>query len=198
MGLSDIAATIAALAALLGLIVGYVQLVLPRSLLPCIEFDVELTTLHPSSSEQLIGEVVCVIRNVGPGVGDVTNVQCRVKGRLVDASGIYKDGVEPEFSQRVRADERSRPETPAGARPLLTGDVLYLAEGQRNFIQPGVTQRYREPLALPAHLGLVQVWGAFEYHLHVGPISRFAAVVTRQVRAESPVEYTVRRTFSVV
>jgi hypothetical protein len=130
----------------------------------------------------------------------VTNVQCRVNGRPSDAIGVHTDGVEPNFSYRVCPDRRASPTVSGGAeeaRPILKGSVLYLAAEQRNFIQPGVTQWYRKPLTLPGHLGLVQVWGAFEYYFHVGFVSRFAAEVTRQVRAPSPVIFTVRKTFDV-
>jgi hypothetical protein len=200
MSLSDVAAIVAAVTALLGLLVGYIQLVLPRSLLPCIEFDVDFVILHRPKAGQWIGEVVCVVKNVGPGVGYVTNVQCRVSGWLADASGVHHDGVEPPFTYHVRAADRAGLETPVAGktgRLLLAGDVLQLAAGQKNFIQPGVTQRYRKPLALPADLGLVHIWGAFDYHFRVGTFGGFVSRITRQARDASPRPYTVRRTFSV-
>ena len=96
----DISQTVTAVAAVTALAGGYVQFVLKRSLLPCIEFEVRFKTLHRGSS-QSIGEISYMIKNVGPGEGTVTNVRGRAMYRLVGQSNIYKDGVEPDFPHRL-------------------------------------------------------------------------------------------------
>jgi hypothetical protein len=68
----------------------------------------------------------------------------------------------------------------------------------RNFIQPGVTQWYRKPLAIPAEASVIHIWAAFEYRGHLGVISRFLAKLLLQPPEErESVTYTVRRTFAV-
>jgi hypothetical protein len=207
----EIAAIVAATAALLGLVVGYLQLLLPRSLLPCIEFDVDFVILSRSASNQLVGEVACNIKNVGPGVGYVTNVQCRVLGRLAGESGFGgRDGTEPSLAYRVcpadqggsdsqNIDTRGcqSQDVETKRKPLFRPPVLYLLPaGERKFIQPHVTQWYRKPLALPRNADLISVWGGFEYELEVGKIRRLLGRLTHQAQEENPVEYTVRRTFT--
>src|SRR5829696_4441001 len=108
MELTAVAAIIAASAALLGLIIGYLELLLPRSLLPCIEFDVKFTILSRSTPDQLVAEVACVVKNVGPNAGYVTNVQCRVYGRLAGESDVgAKDGVEPGLRDLLRTGRQA-------------------------------------------------------------------------------------------
>jgi hypothetical protein len=85
--MSDIAPIITAAAALVALIGGYIQFVLRRAIHPCIEFDVEFSTLNHPAPDQAVGEVICLIRNEGPGVGYVTNVRCRIRYRLAGESG---------------------------------------------------------------------------------------------------------------
>lgn len=85
-----VAAGITAAVALLALIGGYVQFVLRRALLPCIEFDVEFSALNRSASDQPVGDILCRIRNEGPAVGYVTNVRCRIRYRLAGESGKYE------------------------------------------------------------------------------------------------------------
>jgi hypothetical protein len=150
--LGDVAAVITAIAAMSAVVAGYIQFVLTRSLRPCIEFDVNFSTLQRSGN-QSVGQIVCSIKNVGPGVGFVKNVRSRVKYRLSSESGLRLDGVEPSF---------------------MHGDSTFheFAPNLRGFIQPGVTQWYRKPLALPAETNLIHVWAAFEYHIQVGRITR--------------------------
>ncbi len=73
-----IAAIVTAMAAVLAVGGGYVQFVLKRSLLPSVEFDVDFE-MHHSGSTQLIGEVSCVIKNLGSSMLIVTNVKCRIR-----------------------------------------------------------------------------------------------------------------------
>ena len=189
--MGDIAAIIAAVAALLALIAGYVQFVLRRALLPCLEFDVEFLTLSRStSSDESIGEVVLRIRNEGPAVGYVTNVRCRVRYRLAGESGVVPEDStqappgEPDFTYRLPAK-----------------DFFYLDRkkevNQKRFIQPGVTQWYRKPLAFPANTCLISVWGQFEYVLQAGKITKFLAALLREPRETNPIPYAVRRTFTL-
>jgi hypothetical protein len=103
--MGSIAAIITAAAALAALIGGYVQFVLRRALLLCIEFDIEFSILDRSASDQLVGEILCIIRNVGPAVGFVTNVRCRVLYRISGESGVIQDGQsmgEPNFAHGYR------------------------------------------------------------------------------------------------
>src|SRR6266702_4677112 len=100
--MSDIAPIITAAAALVALTGGYIQFVLRRAIHPCIEFDVEFSILNHSSSGQEVGDIICRIRNEGPGVGYVTNVRCRVRYRLAGESGEAKED-EPDFAHRLPA-----------------------------------------------------------------------------------------------
>lgn len=212
--MNNIAPIIAAIVALLALIGGYFQFVLRRSLLPCIEFDVEFFVLSRSAQDESVGEVVCSIKNVGPGVGFVADVQCRVRYRRAGESGPGPDELEPAFAHKLLAKEQrlegSRNLQKSNAtvkkktalsrddndEPILGDSAFYLAEGQYNFIQPGVTQWYRKPLAFPGDTSLIHVWGAFKYHTEAGKINQFLARFSQQ-RPEPVVIYTARRTFAM-
>jgi hypothetical protein len=174
---ADVAAIITAAAALAALIGGYIQFVLRRAIHPCIEFEVEFSSLNCPSSDQEVGEITCWIRNEGPGVGYVTKVRCRARYRLVGESGETED--EPDFTHR------------------LPDKGFFYLDPMERFIQPGVTQRYRKPLAFPADTCLIHVWGQFEYKLAVGWATIFIANILRQPRGPNPTEYRVRRTFAV-
>lgn len=175
---SDIAAIITAGAAVAALTGGYIQLVLRRAIHPCIEFDVEFSSLIRPASDQVVGDVICRIRNEGPGVGYVTNVRCRIRYRRAGEPGNARED-EPDFAYRIPA------------QGFLSLDP------EDRFIQPGVTQWYRKPLALPADTSLIHVWGRFEYQLAVGKVTIFIARILRQPRGPNPTEYTVRRTFAI-
>ena len=175
--MSDIAAIITASTALVAVVGGYVQFVVRRTLLPCLEFDVEFLTLSCSPSDQSVGEILCKIRNRGPAVGYVTNVRCRVRYRITGESG------------EMRGEPRFPHELPPGGFLVL--------DPEKRFIQPGVTQWYRKPLALPANTCLIHVWGRFEYELSAGIISEFVGSLVRQPHEKNPIEYVVRRTFSI-
>jgi hypothetical protein len=153
--MGNLAALITAATALLALTGGYVQFILRRALHPCIEFDVEFLTLNHSASDQPVGEVLCRIKNEGPGVGYVTNVRCRVRYRLAGESEVRED--EPNFAHRLPAEG------------------FYFLDREKRFIQPGVTQWYRKPLVFPTNTCLITVWGAFEYELSVGWVTNFLA-----------------------
>jgi hypothetical protein len=176
--MGDVAAIITAAVALVALIGGYIQFVLRRTIHPCIEFDVEFSGLNFPAPDQSVGEVTCRIRNEGPGVGYVTNVRCRVRYRLAGESGKKESG-EPDFAHR-----------------FPTEGWFYLDTEER-FIQPGVTQLYRKPLALPTDTCLIHAWGRFDYKLAVGWVTILIAQVLRQPRGPDPSEYAVRRTFAI-
>ena len=211
--LGGIAGIITAIAAVGALIGGYTQFVLVRSILPCIEFDVDFKLLQHLGGQQSVGDIVCSVKNVGPGVGFVTNVYGRVRYRLVGDPEGSRDGVEPTFPHAVPDEQRRpvHPESPAtaerettkpdvgtGRKPILGNSAFEFAPGLRNYIQPGVTQWYRKPLMVPTETSLIHVWAAFEYHIEVGRISRFLArFLVHSVEKSGVVPYTVRRTFTV-
>jgi hypothetical protein len=149
------------------------------ALLPCIEFDIAFLTLNRSTSDQSVGEIVCQIKNVGPGVGFVTNVHYRVRYRIAGESGKMADQLEPDFAHRL---------PPKGA--------FYLDPEER-FIQPGVTQWYRKPLALPASTYIIHVWGGFDYKVSVRAITNLLARLLREALTQNPTAYAVRRTFTI-
>jgi hypothetical protein len=212
--MNNVAPIIVAIVAFLALIGGYFQFVLRGSLLPCIEFDVEFFVLSRSAQGESVGEVVCSIKNVGPGVGFIADVQCRVRYRRSGESGAGPDELEPAFAHKLSGKEQSltgprnpqkgnakvrkktTPSHDGKDEPILGDSAFYLAEGQRNFIQPGVTQWYRKPLAFPGDVNLIHVWGAFTYHTEAGKINRSLARFSQQ-RPEPVVIYTARRTFAM-
>jgi len=147
---SAVASLVTATVALVALIGGYIQFVLRRSLLPAIEFDVEFVTLHRNAT-QLIGVPTLVIRNLGSNTLILTNVRCRIRYRVeTDPEEWWSDGIQPTLAHRVPR--------------------FFIAEG-RTFVQPGVSQRYRQPVALPADTRVVDILGAFDYRLQVGPVT---------------------------
>lgn len=163
--MGDVAAIITAVTALVALTAGYVQFILRRALMPCIEFDVEFLTLNRSASNEPVGEVLCRIRNEGPGVGYVRKVRCRVLYRLASESGQRQD--EPNFEHRKPAED------------------YFLLDKERRFIQPGVTQFYRKPLVFDAGTCLIHVRAMFEYDIRVGRITNFLAWSLRQPREKT-------------
>jgi hypothetical protein len=188
----DIAAIVTALVAVLALFGGYVQFVLRRSGLGYVEFDVELTDLHRGQTS-LLTEVDCVIRNVGTSMVIVTNVQCRIRFRTShDAEGATH-GVEPSFEHAV--------EPPAEDVGTL-GKHSFWVSRERTFIQPGVTQRYRKPIQLPADARVVNVLGSFDYRIHTRGLSRVLVGLAAQPPTdmdwrEGIRHHTIRRSFSV-
>jgi len=157
MGLAgEFATVVAAAVTVLAVLGGYVQFVLKRSLLPCVEFDVDFALLRRGEA-QAVGDVSCVVRNVGTNMAVVSNVRFRCRYRLAaDAEDVYPaNGTQPRF-----------------AHSLSPGGYLLVGEGTRTFVQPGVTQRYRTPVALPATVQIVDVLAAFDYKIDLGRPSR--------------------------
>jgi hypothetical protein len=175
--MGDVATIITAVTALVALTGGYVQFVLRRALMPCIEFDVEFSTLNRSASNEPVGEVLCRIRNQGPGVGYVKKVQCRALYRLASESG--QRGDEPNFEHRKPAEG------------------YFFLDTKARFIQPGVTQFYRKPLVFDAGTCLIHLRAKFEYDIRVGRITSFLAWFFRQSREKNPIDYVVQRTYSI-
>ena len=72
----------------------------------------------------------------------------------------------------------------------------------RTFIQPGVTQRYRKPISVPAETQVLHVWGAFDYRIQTKGLTSLLIGLAgppppdidwrKGIRA-----HTVRRTFSL-
>jgi hypothetical protein len=187
-----VAAAITAIAAVAALLTGYVQYVIRRTILPWVEFDVDFTLL-PGGAVDRIGEIVCTVRNVGPGAGYVANVQGRVRYRLPHDTGLARDGVEPAFPNRVSANPPPEPSS-----LILRGGFLFAPDWEPAFIQPDVTHWYRKPVTIPPDAVLVHVWAAFEYRIVVGPISRrLAWTILPPAERREVLAYTVRRTFAV-
>jgi hypothetical protein len=187
--MGTVAAVVTAAVAVLALIGGYVQFVLKRALLPCIEFDVKFSILNRSASDQPVGDILCRIRNEGPAVGYVTNVRCRIRYRLAGESGERQG--EPHFAHSLLPDERKPDEK------FFKLDADKNNKSNKRFIQPGVTQWYRKPVVFPAKTCLIHVWGQFEYELSAGKIATFLAKFSPQPYRENPIEYVVRQTFAI-
>jgi hypothetical protein len=150
--LDAVASLVTAIVALIALIAGYIQFVVRRALLPAVEFDVEFAVTHRGPT-QLIGEPTLVIRNVGTNTLIVTNVRCRVRYRLSsDPEERRPDGIQPELAHKL-------PE-------------FFIAE-KRTFVQPGVCQRYRQAVALPATTQVVDLLGGFDYRIRIGPVTKY-------------------------
>jgi len=203
--MSDLADLITAGAALVAVSAGYVQFVLRRLIHPCLEFDVDLLELGSRSTPPRVCELTVTISNRGPGMGFVDRVQGRIRYRAVGESDTGRDGLEPAFGHSLTPAERpgvpggdGPTDTPVPATRILGKNAFVFVEERkaRNFIQPGVTQYYRKPLALPAEADLVHVWCAFEYHIDIGRVSwALARFVTSRPKGKI-VDYTVRRTFA--
>jgi len=203
--MSDLADLITAGTALVAVSAGYVQFVLRRLIHPCLEVDVDLLELGRRSTPMRLCELTVTISNKGPGMGFVDRVQGRVRYRAVGESGTGRDGLEPAFGHSFAPAERpgepggdGTPRTPELATRILGKSAfLFVEESKaRNFIQPGVTQYYRKPLALPAEADLIHVWCAFEYHIEIGRVSWALARLVTSRPKEKIVDYTVRRTFT--
>ncbi|MEV0636347.1 hypothetical protein AB0I77_15510 [Streptomyces sp. NPDC050619] len=185
--MGEVATVIAAVVALFAVCGGYVQFVLKRSLLPCVEFDVEFALLHRGPS-QAVGEVACVVRNVGPNMAVVENVRIRCRYRLAgDPEDRYPgEGAQPRF-----------------AHSLAPGDAIVLVE-ERTFVQPAVAQRYGVPVALPAAVQIVDILGLFDYRIDLGkPTNLLIQLFARPSKKleldwrKGIRDHTARRTFFV-
>jgi hypothetical protein len=192
--LKEIATILTAAAALIAVVSGYVQFVVLRAILPCVEFDVDFVMLS-SDGQQTIGEIVCTMKNMGPGSGYVANVQGRVRYRLNSESEPGPDGVEPAFPYLIQ------PTADAGVTPasiLERGGFVFAKKQPPAFIQPKVTQWYRKPIMVPADAVLIHIWAAFEYRTEVGRIGHaLARIFAQPAGRRDVVNYAVRRTFAV-
>jgi len=198
-----IAAIVTAMAAVLAVGGGYVQFVLKRSLLPSVEFDVDFE-MHHSGSTQLIGEVSCVIKNLGSSMLIVTNVKCRIRYRLAADSEDYlrHDAVEPYFKHRVPQAPASADKSEEELSRNPSGTKWFFLAEPRTFVQPGVAQRYRKPVAMPATVQLLDVLGSFDYRIEVGRTTNI--LVWLFARPPKDIDWrkgirnhTARRTFCV-
>jgi hypothetical protein len=192
---ADVAAIVTAVVALLALAGGYVQFVLRRTGLGQLEFDVELTKHSPGPKEQ-IAEIVFVIKNLGANMVIVEHLQVRARYRLRGDAETSTNGVEPALPHAIA------PDVPQSDR-LLLGKHWFWVLKQRTFIQPGVTQRYRQPITAPVEAQVLHVWGAFDYRIEIGGLLTRAliALVARPPRdldwRKGVRAHTVRRTFSL-
>jgi hypothetical protein len=103
------------------------------------------------------------------------------------------------------------PPLPSSVPPLVgpsqltepPSEAWLVLVGPRTFIQPGVTQRYRKPIALPATTQLVHIWGAFDYRIELGWLTRMLVGLFARPpkdldwRDKGVSNHTVRRTFYV-
>ena len=164
--MTNVAGLVTACVALFVAISGYVQFILRRSVFPCVEFDLDLVPLTRTETGQVV-QIVLSMKNVGPGVGFITNPKYRVRR--------YK--VEPPF------EEESYHEIVRG--------------GAKNYIQPGVTQWYRTPFVLDRDVELADVSAKFDYNIEAGPITWFLARLSIGRPSERVVPYNARKTFYV-
>ena len=192
MSAGDIAAILTAAVAVVALVGGYVQFVLRRSGLGYVEFDVEFTSLHQGAT-RVIGDIVCVIKNVGSSMVIATNVQCRVRYRTVRDAEEATYGVEPFFPHAIE---------PAATEVGDLGKHSFWVWKNRTFIQPGVTQRYRKPIQLPAEVEVLNVLGSFDYRIETKGLTRALLGLAAQPPTDMDWRrgirhHTVRRSFSV-
>jgi hypothetical protein len=189
----DIASVITAAVAVIALISGYVRFVLQRAVMPCVEFDVDFSALRSGPGRHQ-GEIVLTVKNVGPGSGFVADVQGRVRYAEIGEDDVGRDAIEPALPHYLEAAPEFSPES----RLILPKGFLFTSQWEPAFIQPGVTQVYRKPVALPGEADLVHVWAAFRYTIQAGPLTRFLVRVSaHHAKAGRPINYTVRRSFAM-
>jgi hypothetical protein len=202
-GLSDAATSVTAVTAVTAVAGGYVQFVLKRSVLPSAQFDIQFTPYVRGESQLVgevelvfknVGSTMLVVTGVR------SRVRYRLKND--PEMRALNDIAEPAFPSKVLPDPTlaaggqlssslpssppsaasrvpvASPHAPAAGREFQAAAAaahpgwLGLVQ-ERTFIQPGVTQCYRKPIALPADTQLVHIWGAFDYHIDMGPVTRF-------------------------
>ena len=173
--MTNVAGLVTACVALFVAISGYVQFDLRRSVFPCIEFDLDLVPLTRTETDQVV-QIVLSMKNVGPGVGFITDPKCRLMRRRYGDATRYNE-VEPGFEKGPYHD-------------MVRG-------GARNYIQPGVTQWYRKPFVLDGDVELTDVSAKFDYHIEVGPITWFLARLSISRPGKRVVPYNARKTFYV-
>lgn len=189
----DIAAVITALSVFVATIAGYIQFVVRRAV--AAQFDIEFVALG-SASGMVVGDVNCLVRNLGSNVLVVTRVAFR---------GRYSVNDDPD-------ENISHNMEPALGRTLLTGEhgeaawiTLFPTKNYetRSVIFPGGTQAYRKPLALPPGARMLSIWAACDYSTPVGRFNhRFMKLVLHPPKdldfAFGLRNHRVRRTFSLV
>lgn len=230
-GLSDAAAVVTAATVVMAAAASYVQFILKRSVLPSAQFDVNFAP-YVRGPVHLVGEIEITFKNVGLTMLIVTGVRSRIRYRLSNDADVpvLNDPAEPEFyhkvptsgtvvmgisassslpassSSSVSDTSITSPSQVPGSGPQETANAarsrwLELVR-ERTFIQPGVTQSYRKPIALPADTQLVHIWGAFDYQIDTGRATRFLikwlAAPPRNLDWRHGVKnHTVRRTFLI-
>lgn len=184
MSAGDIASIVTAAVAVLAAGGAYVQFVLRRSLLPSVQFDVELATVALVGADA-VGDVALVITNTGSSMLVVTNVRFKARYHVVgDHAGFFpRNPTEPLLARRIPAAAHAWVEIAAA----------------RTFVQPGVTQKYRKPVLLPAETAVVNILGSFDYRVEIGPVTRLLVGVfarpPRDMDWRSGISnHTVRRT----
>jgi hypothetical protein len=188
----DIAAVITALAVFAATIAGYIEFVVRRAV--AAQFDVEFVALG-SASGMVIGDLSCVIKNLGSNVLVVTRVGFR--GRYSVDDDLNKD-----MSHNME---------PVLSRDLLTGEhgkaawiTLFPQNHEtRSVVFPGGTQAYRKPLALRPGARVLTIWATCNYSTPVGRFNhRFMKLVLHPPEdldfAFGLRNHRVRRTFSLV
>lgn len=176
---SGLITTLTALAVALG---AYAQFVLRRAIYPCVEIELDIELIgRRGATGALVGELVLLVRNLGPGVGAVATPEARV---LYSARGqAGREVMEPSLTTSVTGGRQS------AAWFNLTGKERL----EPLFLQSGVSQWYRRPFQLPNDTELVGAWIKFDYVLEVG---RPAWALARWLTARPPtrhVQYTARR-----
>jgi hypothetical protein len=195
----DIAAVITALAVSAAAIGGYIQFVLVRAKVAA-QFDVEFALLGPASG-QVVGEVSCVVTNLGSNLLVVTRVAFR--GRYSIDSSLDKDlsrNMEPMLSQKLGTDEHGR----AAWITLFPPNSEKIEDTfMRSVVFPGGTQAYRKPLALPLEARILGLWASCDYKVQAGRLTH--KLVRLVLRPRKDLDFTmglsnhqVRRTFSLV
>ena len=98
--MDSIAGLVGALAAVALAIGAYVQFVLRKTIYPCLEVDLDFRAAgRRSATGELVGELVVLITNVGPGVGAVRSPMMKCSYARSTASGTYD--VEPKLPDRI-------------------------------------------------------------------------------------------------
>jgi hypothetical protein len=205
----DIAAVITALAVSAAAIGGYIQFVLVRARVAA-QFDVEFELLG-SASGQVVGEVSCIVTNLGSNLLLVTRVAFRGQYSVDgDLDEDLSHNMEPMLSRKLRpgAHDKAAYITLFPTKGQKIEDPLPI-KGQkikvppRSVVFPGGTQAYRKPLALPLEARMLGLWAECDYKVQTG---RFTHKLVRLVlRPRKDIDFTlglrdhqVRRTFSLM
>jgi hypothetical protein len=196
--IGDIAAVITAVAVSAAAVGGYIQFVLVRAKVAA-QFDVEFASLGSASGQQ-VGDVSCIVTNLGSNLLVVTRVVFRGRYSVEgDANQNPSHNMEPVLSRQLKIGER-------GDAAWITLFPPPLKPGEppaRSVVFPGGTQAYRKPLTLPPEARILSLWAACDYHVQAG---RFTHMLVKLVlRPRRDLDFTmglsnhqVRRTFTLV